>query len=508
MSPPRRVAPTAPSRRGWCPSLARPMPTGDGLLARVHPPLGCLTPTPARAVAAGARRFGNGHIDVTARANLQIRGVTDATRGGLAEALAAVELGDVRNDGGPQRLTLTSPLAGLAASPIDILDLARTIEAIGLAIPGLPPKTLIAVEAKPAGLGPAEADAHLVATAKGLALHLAGDAGWWHVPVDDAPAVLDAALRGLAASGRRRMRDLSAEDRAALVAGLRPAPMPPRGSLPRPGLITLDSQPAHVQRGLVLLEGFRTHRLHLDASLSPLWGEVRSGGGSAGLRTSRVTQPPPSPTPPHTLDGSRAGPRSAGEEGRVEPADGNPVALLVEAPFGRCTADALETLADAAESLGTHTLRLSATRGFLLVANDEHAAETVRNTLAAAGFLTHRDDPRGAVAACPGAPACASGSTPTLHDAAGLADVFRPFAARGLRAHVSGCAKGCAHPGAADLTLVGRDGGYDVVLAGRADGLPARHLPFEAARERLRRADSALSLAQIFSDPPPGSRTP
>ena len=76
MNAPRRVAPEAPSRRGWCPSLARPMPTGDGLLARVHPPLGRLTPAQARAVAPGARRFGNGHVDVTARANLQIRGVT------------------------------------------------------------------------------------------------------------------------------------------------------------------------------------------------------------------------------------------------------------------------------------------------------------------------------------------------------------------------------------------------------------------------------------------------
>ena len=30
----RRVLPEAPARRGWCPGLSRPMPTGDGLLAR------------------------------------------------------------------------------------------------------------------------------------------------------------------------------------------------------------------------------------------------------------------------------------------------------------------------------------------------------------------------------------------------------------------------------------------------------------------------------------------
>jgi precorrin-3B synthase len=39
--------------------------------------------------------------------------------------------------------------------------------------------------------------------------------------------------------------------------------------------------------------------------------------------------------------------------------------------------------------------------------------------------------------------------------------------------HVSGCAKGCAHPRAAPVTLVGRDGLYDLVLGGTASDLPA-----------------------------------
>ena len=35
--------------------------------------------------------------------------------------------------------------------------------------------------------------------------------------------------------------------------------------------------------------------------------------------------------------------------------------------------------------------------------------------------------------------------------------------------HVSGCPKGCAHPGRADITLVGRENGaYGVVLDGSA----------------------------------------
>ena len=33
--------------------------------------------------------------------------------------------------------------------------------------------------------------------------------------------------------------------------------------------------------------------------------------------------------------------------------------------------------------------------------------------------------------------------------------------------HVSGCAKGCAHPRPAAATFVGRDGRFDLVLNGR-----------------------------------------
>ena len=39
--------------------------------------------------------------------------------------------------------------------------------------------------------------------------------------------------------------------------------------------------------------------------------------------------------------------------------------------------------------------------------------------------------------------------------------------------HVSGCSKSCAHRGAASLTLVGRDGRYDLIRNGRAAGQPS-----------------------------------
>ena len=74
-------------RRGWCPSVLRPMPTGDGLLVRLHPPGGALGAAQARAVAEAARACGNGLLDVTGRGNLQIRGVREETHADLVGRL-------------------------------------------------------------------------------------------------------------------------------------------------------------------------------------------------------------------------------------------------------------------------------------------------------------------------------------------------------------------------------------------------------------------------------------
>lgn len=65
--------------KGWCPGALRPMPSGDGLIVRIRPFCGALSLEQARGLAALARRLGNGHIDLTRRANLQLRGLWTST---------------------------------------------------------------------------------------------------------------------------------------------------------------------------------------------------------------------------------------------------------------------------------------------------------------------------------------------------------------------------------------------------------------------------------------------
>lgn len=64
-------------RRGWCPSLFRPMQTGDGWLCRIKPFYARLTSSQAFFIAQAARQYGNGFINLTQRGNLQLRGFTE-----------------------------------------------------------------------------------------------------------------------------------------------------------------------------------------------------------------------------------------------------------------------------------------------------------------------------------------------------------------------------------------------------------------------------------------------
>lgn len=95
--------------RGWCPDAWRPMMAGDGLLVRVKPKLGRLTREQALGLCDAAMTHGNGLIDLTRRANLQIRGVGENDWSALLEKLAALDLVDPDPARESQRNVLAAP---------------------------------------------------------------------------------------------------------------------------------------------------------------------------------------------------------------------------------------------------------------------------------------------------------------------------------------------------------------------------------------------------------------
>ena len=92
--------------------------------------------------------------------------------------------------------------------------------------------------------------------------------------------------------------------------------------------------------------------------------------------------------------------------------------------------------------------------------------EGVRHLPALEGLILDPRDPRNRLRACPGAPACPQGRAATRPLARALAPLIPPDAVL----HVSGCAKGCGWPRAADLTLTATPEGFDLIRHGRAHG--------------------------------------
>lgn len=118
------MTPTAPDRRtrqDRCPGVLALHEAADGRLARVRVPGGRLAPAALRVLADVSEELGNALVDLTARANLQLRGLAPDAAAALVPRLAAAGLlpsashDRVRN-------VLASPLAGRAPESLDEVD--------------------------------------------------------------------------------------------------------------------------------------------------------------------------------------------------------------------------------------------------------------------------------------------------------------------------------------------------------------------------------------------------
>jgi len=146
-------------------------------------------------------------------------------------------------------------------------------------------------------------------------------------------------------------------------------------------------------------------------------------------------------------------------------------AFGVGLPFGRIEADALNALADISERYGDGHVRTTPWRALLLTGIAAGEEDSLRDEVTALGLITDPADPRLNFFACVGAPDCMSAGVDARGDAARLATIIG--AGHNDMLHVSGCSKSCAHRGPASLTLVGRDGRYDLIRNGNASGRPS-----------------------------------
>jgi precorrin-3B synthase len=377
--------------KGWCPTALRPMLSGDGLVVRIRARGGRLSTAQASGIADLATRHGNGLIDLTGRANLQIRGVSVERHAPLVAELAQLGLVDPAAELEAQRNILVAPFwrdgedTQVLAAELERALAKRPLHLphkFGFAVDCGSERVLaqapadiriergtngdLVVRADGAKLGRAVAKENVIETAIALAT--------WFV------------ASGGANDGRGRM--------AAHIAG---------GAM-LPNTLVGDTAPA--------------------ASTSRPHPGLVAGGALVGL------------------------------------------------PFGQIESAALNHLGSLAPGL-----RLTPWRMILL----EGLHEMPRHD----GLVTRVDDPSIRIAACTGAPACPEAKAETRLLAAALA----PHVPKDARLHVSGCAKGCAHLGSSDLTLVGSENGFDLVRHGTARDEPALR---GLSRETILRDPAAL----------------
>lgn len=408
--------------KGWCPGALTPMQSGDGLIVRVRPRCGMLSLDELVVLADAAARFGNGHIDLTRRANLQIRGVSEENLSGLQDVIGGLGLLDPTPEQESVRNVMISPLAGI--DPTEVLDISGIAGQLGgmlaseQALWALPSKFGFVVDGCGSlTLADERADIRLVAIrnvanpAVAIGLDTKAGIAWLGSvsPTTAAAAAVDAAyafLEVMSHGTRQRMRDLSAEGLASLQSAMRP----------RLDSLTRDPQKFNVS---------------LDRRVGLL--DLGSGRFAVG----------------------------------------------VAAPFGRVETDQLRKLAGEMAAFGVKDIRLSPWRILYAEVPGASAGHAILNAASAAGFIADSFDPLLRIEACPGAPACRSTSLDTRGDARRLAALL-PQAGFGGTVHVSGCAKGCAKSGAADLTLVGAGSLYGVVRNGTAQDRPASSCSFAA----------------------------
>ena len=417
-----RKGENASLRKGWCPGALRPMMARDGLIVRLRITGGIVPAAMAHALADLAARHGSGLFDLSARGNLQMRGIAETSLPALQKSLRALDLLDDNPAAEAVRNVIASPLAGLHGG-LDVRPLTTALETRltgDLALHTLPTKFgfLIDDGGQPS-LASISADVRFdwIAGDALFSIGLGGTrSGATRVGTCRPDALVEAAARAAhgaidlfaTAPKARRMRDL--------VAIFEPAEIAARcGGAPARG--ALESVASTTARGLVG---------HRD------FGDVSTLG--------------------------------------------------LAAAFGRLDSGMLRRAATLADAAGDGTLRLTPWRTILVPL----ASPVAMAGPAIDGFITDPRDPRLAVAACVGMAGCERGTTPTHADGDALAAFAASLGGAGTPLHISGCEKGCAKPSPSHVTLVGRGGRYDLVRDGRPGDPPLlRDLDLAAARAAM-----------------------
>ncbi|WP_235484987.1 nitrite/sulfite reductase [Streptomyces roseoverticillatus] len=402
-----------------CPGALRLHAADDGALARIRLPGGLLTVRQASALARIAEEFGDGHLDLTSRGNVQLRGLPADCGGLLAERLRLRGLlPSERHD--RIRNVAASPLCGLDSrpfdstsdpevAPADVQAWARELDGLLCAddapvdLTHLSGRFLFGLDDGRGDIVALRPDVTLIASGSGHADLCFGTTGsGLRVSAADAPraAVLAAAeflaAREACGSTAWRVRELPAGQRpsaarlaerltaAGIASTLLPDSRLPLGEPPAPGLVTCP-----------------------DGTCS----------------------------------------------------------LSVTAPLGRLTVAQWRLVVRMAAEEGDQTIRVTPWRGLVVPGFPAEEAPGLLADLAGAGFVTSAESAWHRAGACAGRPGCAKSLADVRADAAACLASGQAAGAAALPVYWSGCERRCGHPGGGPwVDVLATGDGYRVTV--------------------------------------------
>ncbi|MFE9566574.1 cobalamin biosynthesis protein CobG [Streptomyces sp. NPDC006487] len=418
-----RDEPVIRDRGDACPGALRLHAADDGYLARVRIPGGLLTGRQASVLALAADRFGDGHLELTSRGNVQLRGLAEGCGAGLADLLHGAGLLPAPGHERVRNIVAT-PMSGILSperphvtpwvGELDRLLCASTRAA------DLSGRFLFALDDGRGDVAALDPDVTLLGAPRGRAL----------VRLGAAPDAVEV--------------DATDAPRAALLAAE----------------YFLDSADAAGTRA------WRVSELPAEHALDA--GEFAVRLGAAGIAAAVAPEvtwpyaPPPRPWGPGT---------------------GDRTPLCVLPPLGRLTADQWRVLVRVAAGSGGDDgeLRITPWRSIVLPRASTRRPVDGYARLVAAGLSVAPDGPWESVTACTGRPGCAKALSDVRADARAVVDAggAAPDGAAGAAVHPvhlvhpvhpvhwSGCERRCGHPrGTAWVDLVATPDGY------RLDGRP------------------------------------
>jgi precorrin-3B synthase len=392
-----------------CPGALHTVGARDGLLARVRIPGGLVTTAHVRALAAIADHCGDGNIDITSRASVQLRGLSETTQEACGAALIAAGLLPSSSHDRVRNI-VAGPLAGV--DPRELIDTRALVRALDAGIiadasfVALPAKFCFALDGggHPFEDGGADLMLRAVSLPEGVAFHVViGGVG------TDIVAAPDRAVATLLAAARRALAF------AATRACTRP---------------------------------WRLARL-ADARAAIVQALLAEGHAFVREVPRRENVPPLIPF----------GVFAAREAGRVN--------VLPTIPLGRLTAHQARGLAALADAVQGE-VRFAPWRVVLADIARVHVPHIMAG-LADLGLVLDGSDGYAGIAACAGIVGCAAALADVRGDAKWLAaQLSSVFASKptGWRVNIAGCGKRCGMRRGANVELVATSNGYDVVRDG------------------------------------------